>query len=57
MLRDAGLVAARQHAQQRLYRVRVEPLREIDEWLVPFRAVWNERLDALDAHLDTMEDP
>jgi DNA-binding transcriptional ArsR family regulator len=56
VLRDAGLVTVRQHTQQRLYRLRPAPLREIDEWLVPFRAAWNERLDALEAHLDTMED-
>ena len=56
VLRGAGLVAVRQHAQQRIYRLRPDPLREIDEWLAPFRAAWDERLDALEAHLDTMED-
>jgi hypothetical protein len=41
-------------AQRRLYRVRPEPLREIDAWLNPYRALWNERLDALERHLDDM---
>lgn len=56
VLRDAGLVAVRPQTQQRMYRLRPAPLREIDEWLAPFRAAWNARLDALESHLDTMED-
>lgn len=46
----------RTDAQRRLYRLRTEPLREIDEWLAPYRAAWTDRLDALVAHLDDMED-
>lgn len=56
VLRDAGLVAVRQDAQRRLYRLRPEPLVEIDEWLTPFREAWARRLDALETHLDTMEE-
>lgn len=56
VLRDAGLVDVRQDAQRRLYRLRPGPLAEIDRWLAPFRAEWERRLDALEAHLDTMED-
>jgi DNA-binding transcriptional ArsR family regulator len=56
VLRDAGLVEAEVSAQRRLYRVRPEPLREIDEWLTPFRAMWGARLDDLERHLDTMPD-
>jgi DNA-binding transcriptional ArsR family regulator len=52
VLREAGLVDVRRDAQRRLYRVRPEPLREIDNWLEPYRRYWNERLDALEAHLD-----
>jgi len=37
VLRDAGLVEARTDAQRRIYRVRTEPLREVDEWLAPYR--------------------
>ncbi len=43
-------------AQRALSRLRTEPLREIDEWLAPYRAAWAGRLDALEAHLDDMED-
>jgi DNA-binding transcriptional ArsR family regulator len=56
VLRDAGLVEARIDAQRRLYRLRTEPLREIDDWLAPYRAAWADRLDVLEAHLDDMEE-
>jgi DNA-binding transcriptional ArsR family regulator len=56
VLREAGLVEARVDAQRRLYRLRTEPLQEIDEWLAPYRAAWSGRLDALEAHLDHMDD-
>jgi DNA-binding transcriptional ArsR family regulator len=54
VLRDAGLVAVRREAQRRIYRVRAEPLRALDEWLEPYRALWGARLDALERHLDTI---
>ena len=57
VLREAGLVTVRRDAQRRLYRVRLEPLVEMDAWLQPFIAAWNRRLDDLETHLDTMEDP
>ena len=56
VLREAGLVEVRGDAQRRLYRLRTEPLREVDEWLAPYRAAWRDRLDALETHLDDMED-
>jgi DNA-binding transcriptional ArsR family regulator len=56
VLREAGLVDVRADAQRRLYRVRLEPLRELDHWLAPYRALWSERLDALERHLDAMPD-
>jgi DNA-binding transcriptional ArsR family regulator len=56
VLRDAGLVDVRHDAQRRVYRLVPEPLVEIDEWLTPFREAWSRRLDALEAHLDQMED-
>lgn len=55
-LREAGLVVVHPDAQRRWYRLRAEPLREIDVWLTPYREAWTERLDALEAHLDEMED-
>jgi DNA-binding transcriptional ArsR family regulator len=54
VLREAGLVDVRSDAQRRLYRVRPEPLRAIDEWLEPYRELWPSRLDDLERHLDTM---
>jgi len=56
VLRDAGLVDVRRDAQRRIYRLVPEPLVEIDDWLTPFRQAWARRLDALEAHLDRMED-
>jgi DNA-binding transcriptional ArsR family regulator len=52
VLRDAGLVDSRTEAQRRIYRVRTEPLREVDDWLRPYRARWAEHLNALQRHLD-----
>jgi DNA-binding transcriptional ArsR family regulator len=51
-LREAGLVSVRGDAQRRFYRVEPAPLRELDEWLAPYRALWTTSLDALEAHLD-----
>jgi DNA-binding transcriptional ArsR family regulator len=56
VLREAGLVEVRTDAQRRLYRVRPEPLAEVDEWLRPYRRLWASRLDALERHLDETED-
>ncbi|HXV64104.1 MAG TPA: metalloregulator ArsR/SmtB family transcription factor [Vicinamibacteria bacterium] len=56
VLREAGLVDSRVEAQRRVYRVRPEPLLELEEWLQPFRRLWTERLDALETHLDRMPD-
>jgi DNA-binding transcriptional ArsR family regulator len=57
VLRDAGFVEARVEAQQRVYRLRPEPLMELDEWLAPFRRFWSKRVDALEEYLDRMDDP
>jgi DNA-binding transcriptional ArsR family regulator len=56
ILREAGLVEVRRDAQRRLYSVRPEPLQAIDEWLLPYRRMWAERLNDLERHLDTMND-
>jgi DNA-binding transcriptional ArsR family regulator len=56
VLRGAGLVEARTDAQRRIYRVRPEPLREIDEWLQPYRERWGTHLDALEEHLRSMDE-
>ena len=52
VLKDAGLVQARVDAQRRLYRIRPEPLAEVDEWLAPYRALWTASLDRLEQHLE-----
>jgi DNA-binding transcriptional ArsR family regulator len=52
VLREAGLVESRVDAQRRLYRVRPQPLAELDAWLEPYRRMWNESLDRLERHLD-----
>lgn len=56
VLREAGLVEVRQDAQRRWYRLRPEPLAEIDAWLAPYRQMWHDRLNALQRHLDNMPD-
>jgi DNA-binding transcriptional ArsR family regulator len=52
VLRGAGLVDVRARGRNRLYRLRPEPLREVDAWLEPYRAYWSERLAALERHLE-----
>jgi DNA-binding transcriptional ArsR family regulator len=56
VLREAGLVESRVEAQRRLYRLRPALLREVDEWLAPYRALWSRSLDRLERHLDAMEE-
>ncbi len=55
VLREAGFVESRVEAQKRVYRIRPEPLREVDAWLEPFRRLWTAHVDALERHLDRME--
>jgi DNA-binding transcriptional ArsR family regulator len=55
VLRQAGLVESRTEAQRRIYRVCPGPLREVDEWLAPYRRQWAGHLDALERHLAIME--
>jgi len=51
VLRDAGLVSVRPDGQRRLYSVRPNPLMELDDWLEPYRQMWTNSLDRLEAHL------
>ena len=55
VLRDAGFVESTVDAQRRLYRLRPDPLQEVDAWLDPFRRFWSAHVDALERHLDRME--
>ena len=55
-LRDAGFVTVRVDGPRRWYGLRIEPLAEVDDWLTPYRWMWEPRLDRLGAHLDAMPD-
>ena len=55
VLREAGFVESIVDAQRRLYRLKPEPLQEVDAWLAPFRRFWSAQLDALERHLDRMD--
>jgi DNA-binding transcriptional ArsR family regulator len=52
VLKDAGLVSVRVDAQRRLYRIRPEPLADLDDWLASYRQLWTTHLDRLEEHLD-----
>ena len=52
VLKEAGLVEVRADAQRRVYRIRPEPLAELDDWLAPYRRLWETHLDRLTDHLD-----
>lgn len=56
VLREAGLVTVRRDGQRRWYELRPDPLVEMDAWLTPYRWLWEDRLDALERHLDAMPD-
>jgi DNA-binding transcriptional ArsR family regulator len=55
VLREAGFVESTVDAQRRLYRLKPEPLEEVDAWLAPFRRFWSAHIDALERHLDRMD--
>jgi DNA-binding transcriptional ArsR family regulator len=57
ILKEAGLVEARAEAQRRLYRLRLEPLMELDHWLAAYRRLWTTHLDRLEQHLDQRRQP
>ena len=56
VLRDAGFVESTVDAQRRLYKLRPEPLQELDDWLDQFRLFWSAHVDALERHLDRMDE-
>jgi DNA-binding transcriptional ArsR family regulator len=55
VLREAGFVESTVDAQRRLYRLRPEPFRVVDDWLAQFRRFWSAHIDALERHLDRMD--
>jgi len=56
VLREAGFVESTVDAQRRLYRLKPEPLQELEAWLAPFRRFWSDHVDALERHLDRMDE-
>jgi DNA-binding transcriptional ArsR family regulator len=57
VLRDAGFVESTVDAQRRVYRLKQEPFEEVDAWLAPFRRFWSSYVDALERHLDRVDQP
>ena len=55
VLRDHGFVESTVDAQRRLYRLKPEPLQEVEAWLAPFRQLWSAHVDALERYLDRMD--
>ena len=55
VLREAGFVESTVDAQRRLYRLKPEPFQEMDTWLAQFRRFWSGYVDALERHLDRMD--
>jgi len=51
VLREAGLVRSRTEGKRRLYALDPRPLRELDDWLEPYRDLWAQRFDALDTEI------
>jgi DNA-binding transcriptional ArsR family regulator len=54
VLREAGFVESTVDAQRRLYRLKPQPFEELDAWLARFRRFWSAHVDALERHLDRM---
>ncbi len=55
VLREAGFVTCRTEAQRRIYRIHAAPFQVLDDWLQPYRTLWDRHLDALERHLDNLE--
>ena len=56
VLREAGFVTSRISAQSRIYRLELQRMKAVDAWLKPYRLLWSRHLDALERHLDRMEE-
>ena len=56
VLREVGLVEARDEGRQRFYRLNGRPLRPIHDWVKNYERAWNERFEALDDLLEELKD-
>src|ERR1700677_2347544 len=55
VLKEAGLVEMEPRAQQRFYRLRPEPLKQLHEWLDRYRYIWEQRFEALDEVVEELK--
>jgi len=55
VLLEAGIVEVIADANRRIYKLRQEPFQEIDDWLVSYRRLWEDRFDRLDAYLQVLQ--
>jgi DNA-binding transcriptional ArsR family regulator len=51
VLREQGIVQARDAGRQRLYSLEPQPFADLDAWLERYRTFWTQRLDALDTEI------
>jgi DNA-binding transcriptional ArsR family regulator len=56
VLREAGFVESTVDAQRRFYRLKPGPFQEVDDWLAQFRRFWSAHVDALERHLERMNE-
>ena len=52
VLQEAGLIESRARGRERLQTLSGAPLREVSDWLAPYEAAWDERLERLRTHLE-----
>ncbi len=52
ILQDAQFVLVRPDGRRRLYRLRPEPFRELDDWMTGYREIWHARLDRFAGQLE-----
>lgn len=55
ILDECGLVTIKQVGRERYYQIHPKKLKEIDDWLEPFRQLWENRFDKLDKVLNQMK--
>jgi DNA-binding transcriptional ArsR family regulator len=55
VLSDAGLVEVQPAANKRIYKLRAQPLQELDTWLDNYRRIWEEKFDNLDIYLRELQ--